>query len=89
MTTEYWANVYPHVADPVKIGGKFKSRLRCEAFRGDFAAFRIHVRLKPEGAPRRYANENNRRAWEKHEDWCRDHVARGTDPTFLSVWEGL
>lgn len=60
---EWWANVYPHVEGPVKIGGKFSSQIKCESYQADFAAFRIHVRLKPEGAPKRYASEAERYCW--------------------------
>lgn len=86
---EWWANVYPPTLGAASTGNRYEAPAFADALACRDRYARIHVRLKPEGAPKRYANENNRRAWEKHEDWCRDHVARGTDPTFLSVWEGL
>ena len=46
-------------------------------------AFRIHVRLKPEGAPKRYASEANRRAWERNSEWCRGWVKEGIHPEVL------
>jgi hypothetical protein len=77
---EWWANVYPHIDGHMKIGGKFCSRAGCVQYRGDFAASRIHVRLKPEGAPRRYANEHNRYSWETGDLLCRRIVQDGTRP---------
>lgn len=70
----YFANVYetgrvgcPHstrgLADCMGMGiiqTPFPGDLRAKGI-----AFRIHVRLKPEGAPKRYASEANRQAWER------------------------
>ena len=62
---EWWANYYPEADGVFKIGGKFKSRRGAEQFQGHLAAFRIHVRLKPEGAPKRYLDDAERYAWEQ------------------------
>lgn len=69
---EWWANVYAsaycegvsvtgvryaHRANSVQRARQNPSRPFC----------RIHVRLKPEGAPRRYADDVERYAWERAE----------------------
>jgi hypothetical protein len=69
---EGWANVYPAEADVEgDIGCLHETREIAEAANANIAlagfapaTYRIHVRLKPEGAPRRYASANERKAWE-------------------------
>jgi len=78
---EWWANVYEpgcymtdrgtHIArhktrDMAIEGCTLGSGERTPGLRG-----RIHVRLKPEGAPRRYASPENRAAWEQDAKACR------------------
>lgn len=66
MTTEYWANVY--IEDAIaEIGGVHDCREDCVGLAVPPAGdrFRIHVRLKPEGAPKRYADEQDRYFWER------------------------
>jgi hypothetical protein len=57
---EFWANVY---GDEV---GTPRTSRRAAAAIADLGHLtcRVHVRLKPKGAPRRYANAEHRRAWE-------------------------
>jgi hypothetical protein len=62
---EWWANVYaPH---PVlgNTGCRCPSREAADAHAETSRYARIHVRLKPEGAPKRYANFGERYLWEK------------------------
>lgn len=69
--TEFWANVM--VCEG--LDGRLYSGFGRECDSADLAEaflnnnrnanrFRIHVRLKPEGAPRRYASQADRCAWE-------------------------
>lgn len=61
--TEGWANVYEFVTGQVLVGKLYPNR-KIAAIKNDGeASFRIHVRLKPEGAPRRYASEAERHCW--------------------------
>jgi len=62
---EWWANVYPEADGPNKIGYKCASKKQAERIRGEWARFRIYVRLKPEGAPKRYRDGYERWIWEK------------------------
>jgi len=60
---EYWVNVYAGG----DMGAAFPDRKDAEWFirKGGFpVVYRIHVRLKPEGAPKRYASERERQLWE-------------------------
>lgn len=67
---EWWANVQMYGVGRTRgtfVGSQFKTRYAAEvaaslAFLEP--AFRIHVRLKPEGAPKRYASERERYLWE-------------------------
>lgn len=45
--------------------------------------FMVHVRLKPEGAPRRYTDKANRCAWEQHTKHSRECVMIGYKPEEL------
>lgn len=75
-----WVNVYPETVDGVYGGhpGAFsEDRDTCDETLIAGPAFRIHVRLKPEGAPRRYASEEHRRKWEAHSGIMQMH-----DPLF-------
>jgi hypothetical protein len=72
---EYWTNVYKYEAieGRGKIWvGSLVDRDTCDRWLAHYRKsrchkplFRVHVRLKPEGAPKRYASEANRRAWEE------------------------
>ena len=74
---EWWANVYAHENGVAYPGTACQTRRGCEVCAGEHGGFpnqgyaRIHVRLKPEGAPKRYASEANRRAWETRPEECR------------------
>jgi hypothetical protein len=63
---ECWFNVYGRERNGAPFTGAIPFRSRSEAWMHaqSGVAFRIHVRLKPEGAPRRYASESERRGWE-------------------------
>jgi hypothetical protein len=73
---EWWANVYRDDAEAV-VGLEWPTRNRCVVEIASGAKFRIHVRLKPEGAPKRYRDAANRRAWELYGDLARLTVSRG------------
>jgi hypothetical protein len=45
--------------------------------------FIVHVRLKPEGAPRRYTDKANQCAWEQHTKHARECVMIGYKPEEL------
>jgi len=79
---EYWVNVYVGG----DMGAAFPDRKDAEWFirKGGFpVVYRIHVRLKPEGAPKRYAGEANRMAWERQPEACREAVENGWYSTQL------
>lgn len=62
---EAWVNVY---ADG-ELGEPWRDRADAEWFirRGGFPiTHRWHVRLKPEGAPKRYLDDDERAAWENY-----------------------
>lgn len=83
MTSEYWANVRVYDGLWAGVGNRRETREACKAATAlspVLPAFRIHVRLKPEGAPKRYASEANRRAWERRPGFCVGYVAMGGDP---------
>lgn len=67
---EYYANVYRD-DDEAVVGLRWATRRDCQFEASSDAAFRIHVRLKPEGAPKRYACAAHRMAWERDPDRCR------------------
>lgn len=79
---EYWANVYSNIFGATVIVGFEAETLReSQVMNGEHggipngAVFRIHVRLKPEGAPERYLDDAQRWAWE-------DAARRGTTPRY-------
>lgn len=81
---EWFQNVwiYTHVEDGrfAEPGCKFTNRNAADtaiACVPDQPAFRIHVRLKPEGAPKRYASRDNQRAWEANTEGCTRMVLLG------------
>jgi hypothetical protein len=67
---EWWANVYAGDASYENMGVDYPTRGQAAAYDGEDTEYRpvarIHVRLKPEGAPRRYASEAERGWWELH-----------------------
>lgn len=61
---ECWANVYQ--ADQAAWAGiAHPDREAAEYFRGCDCVAVVHIRLKPEGAPRRYASDKDRQNWEE------------------------
>jgi len=78
---EGWANVYVYTyVGGVKFCdvGSFQDRETSVAWADDAPdrnRFRVHVKLKPEDAPKRYRDERNRRAWEVDPEECR-HLMR-------------
>lgn len=62
---EYWANVYREGGESW-CGNLHLEKRFAEEVRGPSkdAVLVVHIRLKPEGAPRRYASEHDRRNWE-------------------------
>lgn len=75
---EFWANVMVCEGADGRLysgfGPDFPSKSDADVMlRGNRNAnrFRIHVRLKPEGAPRRYATEGERLVWQDDPDWAR------------------
>jgi len=92
---EWWANVYVYThVDNGKIADVGLPRPSWdeaeEMSRGAMPVphnrFRIHVRLKPEGAPRRYAGEANRRAWERDPATAKEFTDRGWPPECLTLF---
>lgn len=72
---EWWTNIYDDGP------GFCQCKTREGAIRVAGTAFlplyRIHVRLKSEGAPRRYLNADNRAAWEQDPGTCLSLKAAG------------
>lgn len=75
---EWWANVYPPdtPGDPglaIQWPTREGARKACGSMR---VLCRIHVRLKPEGAPRRYASAREREMWEHHSgpEWSEEQA---------------
>ena len=71
---EYWQNVYPHERVGHWTGRDWPSAARAQQAANtdpQRPLYRIHVRLKPEGAPRRYASEGERLVWQDDPDWAR------------------
>ncbi|WP_156387772.1 hypothetical protein [Methylobacterium sp. Leaf399] len=84
---EWWANVYPYAPEYRRVGvehpnkGFAEDALRCRrdcVDQEEAPAFRIHVRMKPEGAPKRYASAMERGGWETDPDTMR-RVAKIVD----------
>lgn len=69
---EWWANVYQ--PDSSYFGHRRETLREAKAMQAPGAICRIHVRLKPEGAPRRYASEVERANWESAPDIMRSLV---------------
>lgn len=74
---EWWANVYRSGPEVITASLKHSTRSAADE-RGRLTTSnagpydhhligRIHVRLKPEGAPKRYADDVERYAWERAE----------------------
>lgn len=71
---EWWANVYAKEDGTLFAGFPATSRSDSTYFcMTERAKFRIHVRLKPEGAPKRYASADERWSWEAFPN----HARRG------------
>lgn len=69
---ECWINVYPTGEDGSYLGRYFgTSSYAATIGRRAGAIYRLHIRLKPEGAPRRYASEHDRRNWETYPEEMR------------------
>ncbi len=72
---EYWAAIYKDrfTGYPI-VGSKWPTRggsILADAYFPPRAIFRIHVRLKPPGAPARYSSEHDRRNWEQYPEEMR------------------
>lgn len=52
-------------------GGNREPAIDSDELRGIGVGYRLHIRLKPEGAPRRYASEHDRRNWETYPEEMR------------------
>jgi len=61
---EWWSNVYVGHRGPYG-GAMHPTRASAAGDAGGDCVGRIHVRLKPEGAPRRYATAMDRLMWER------------------------
>lgn len=69
---EWWANM--HYSDDGRVayaGAQCVSREQAAKNSSRRICSRIHVRLKPEGAPKRYADWLERSAWETDPGFCR------------------
>lgn len=79
---EWWANVYLSMFDMDRtlVGDGYPDRdgsIGRAASASTRPICRIHVRLKPEGAPKRYASRDNQRAWEANTEGCTRMVLLG------------
>jgi len=72
---EWWQNAYP--SETYGFGGRYPTPERCASWATPRAFARIHVRLKPEGAPKRYASDGERAAWERDPDNARALAKQG------------
>lgn len=87
---EWWANVYDDGLNGFPDGvayvfsRRYDTRYEADEMAGGLRTGRVHVRLKPEGAPKRYASGGNRRRWERAPETCRGLVALGHDPA--GIW---
>lgn len=66
---ECWVNVYrsKYGEHGYRVGQVWHSKASADRpikHSNGSAIFRLHIRLKPEGAPRRYSSERNRQQWE-------------------------
>jgi hypothetical protein len=89
---EGWANAYvtdygPACGKFVDLGAAVSRELADHwATFGRRPSYRVHVKLKPEGAPKRYANEDNREAWETDAKACRKTMRTfGISPTSIRL----
>lgn len=73
---EWWVNVYEHGRTGAFWGGRGDAH-RAVGLSLFPVKYRWRVRLKPEGAPKRYASEANRRAWELMPELARIVAMRG------------
>jgi hypothetical protein len=88
---EWWANVYPPrsgviTARAVDRGEAIAWAAEAVSNRNMPPVCRIHVRLKPEGAPRRYASEANRLAWEADPVAAKEFADKGWPPECLALF---
>lgn len=76
---EWWANLYmrPWGDCVTSLKSHATQEAAMNAAIGTPVVGRVHVRLKPEGAPKRYASNWNRNAWEQAPHICRRLVAEG------------
>lgn len=74
---EWWQNVYDLKGGRRLKGERHETRSSAAAHYGGVhrLVYRIHVRLKPEGAPRRYASERDRQKWEANPGFMRHDMA--------------
>lgn len=81
---EWWQNVYGEKFWQTASSNRHASRDDAETGSlRNLLKFRIHVRLKPEGAPKRYASERDRMLWETDPDWCRKMASAFP---YMQVW---
>jgi acyl-coenzyme A synthetase/AMP-(fatty) acid ligase len=74
---EFWLNVYKPEPGVDMVGAQHSSVIEANENACRNRVARLHVRLKPDGAPRRYASEANRRAWEKFPNAAKVYKAVG------------
>ena len=75
---EAWVNVYHYEETGALWSGSLSDKAQSDRWLAHYRhspastpLYRIHVRLKPEGAPRRYATEGERLVWQDDPDWAR------------------
>lgn len=77
MLREYWQNVYADGVGSQCFGTRWPDKRSASIDRTGGESFRIHVRLKPEGAPRRYADWHDRFWWETDPFYARKRYIGG------------
>lgn len=83
---EWWANVYQRGSGRYEASAaKFACRGRAEIGACWDIRSRIHVRLKPEGAPRRYASDTEEWLWSTVPERMRDFTP-SEYADFLASW---
>jgi hypothetical protein len=70
---EWWANLYmrPWGDCVTSLKSHATQEAAMNAAIGTPVVGRVHVRLKPEGAPKRYLNSAERMLWEQAPEWMR------------------
>lgn len=74
---EFWANVYGPPGWPTVSVVPHATREEAAKYGEGVRSGCVHVRLKPEGAPKRYASRDNQRAWEANTEGCTRMVLLG------------